>query len=66
MELNDSYYSRLYDDFLREQQRISNELKETKSLEIDKYNQTQLKIVSQVLQQILKLRNLKRQMKLNS
>ena len=52
-ELNECYYNRLYDDFLREQQRISNECKEQKDLEIDKMNQNQLKIISQFLQQIL-------------
>ena len=59
-ELNECYYNRLYDDFLREQQRISNECKEQKDLEIDKMNQTQLKIISQFLQQILRIRNIKK------
>ena len=59
-DLNDSYYNRLYDDFIREQQRISIECKEQKDLEIDKMNQMQLKIISQFLQQILRMRNIKR------
>ena len=63
-ELNESYYNRLYDDFLREQQRISNECKEQKDLEIDKMNQNQLKIISQFLQQILRIRNIKKQLQL--
>ena len=48
-DLNDSYYNRLYDDFIREQQRISIECKEQKDLEINKINQMQLKIISQFL-----------------
>jgi hypothetical protein len=63
-ELNECYYNRLYDDFLREQQRISNECKEQKDLEIDKMNQNQLKIISQFLQQILRIRNIKKQLQL--
>ncbi len=62
--LNEMYYNRLYDDFLREQQHISNELKEQKDLETDKINQTQLKIISQFLQQILRIRNIKKQLQL--
>jgi len=63
-DLNESYYNRLYDDFSREQQRISTECKEQKDLEIDKMNQMQLKIISQFLQQILRMRNMKRQLNL--
>jgi hypothetical protein len=63
-DLNESYYNRLYDDFSREQQRISIECKEQKDLEIDKMNQMQLKIISQFLQQILRMRNIKRQLNL--
>lgn len=63
-DLNDSFYNRLYDDFIREQQRLSTECKEQKDLEIDKMNQTQLKIISQFLQQILRMRNIKRQLNL--
>jgi len=63
-DFNDSYYNRLYDDFIREQQRLSTECKEQKDLEIDKMNQTQLKIISQFLQQILRMRNIKRQLNL--
>ena len=63
-DLNDSYYNRLYDDFIREQQRICTECKEQKDLEIDRMNQTQLKIISQFLQQILRMRNIKRQLNL--
>jgi len=63
-DFNDSYYNRLYDDFIREQQRLSTECKEQKDMEIDKMNQTQLKIISQFLQQILRMRNIKRQLNL--
>jgi hypothetical protein len=63
-DLNETYYNRLYDDFSREQQRLSTECKEQKDLEIDKMNQNQLKIISQFLQQILRMRNIKRQINL--
>ena len=60
-ELNESYYSRLYDDFVREQQRLSNDLK---CMETDKSHQIELKIISQFLQQILRIRNIKKQLQL--
>ena len=38
-ELNESYYSRLYDYFVREQQRLSNDLKQHTDMETDKSHQ---------------------------
>lgn len=63
-ELNESYYSRLYDDFVREQQRLSNDLKQHTDMETDKSHQIELKIISQFLQQILRIRNIKKQLQL--
>jgi hypothetical protein len=63
-ELNESYYSRLYDDFVREQQRLSNDLKQHTDIETDKLHQNELKIISQFLQQILRIRNIKKQLQL--
>jgi hypothetical protein len=63
-ELNESYYNRLYDDFVREQQRLSNDLKEHKDMETDKSRQNELKIISQFLQQILRIRNIKKQLQM--
>jgi len=63
-ELNESYYSRLYDDFVREQQRLSNDLKQHTDIETDKLHQNELKIISQFLQQILRIRNIKKKLQL--
>lgn len=64
-DLNDQYLNKIYDDFMKEQQRLQSELKGLSYEDISKEKdiQKQLSLVSRVIMNIVSLKHLK--MKIN-